>query len=201
MFTGLIHHCGRIEKIEPLATGIRLMIETQFEDLELGESIAVDGACLTVTELKPKRFTVELSTETLDLTIAQKYIPQQLVNLERALSLSDRLGGHFVTGHVDQTAEIGNITKHDEFYEYVIQGLKSENQNLLVTKGSITVNGVSLTVNKITNQGCHLMLIPHTLAQTNLKQLKVEDKVNIEFDLLAKLIAQQIRGYTHVNSI
>lgn len=191
MFTGLITDIGSITAIEAMPTGLRLQMTTQFKKLTNGESIAVDGVCLTVTQHGLNYFWVELSTETLEKTIAKDYKVQQKVNLERSLRMNDRLGGHFVSGHVDRVATVGEITLHHDFSTYVFHGFSKQNQAFLIEKGSIAVNGVSLTLNAINPSSITVMLIPHTLEKTNLSQLKVNDPVNIEFDLLTKIIAKQ----------
>lgn len=201
MFTGLVDHVGRIKNITPLPTGIQLRIATQFADLREGESIAIDGACLTVTTAENNAFIVQLSKETLDCTIARDYCVDTKINLERALKIGDSLGGHFVSGHIDQTAKIADIIPHHEFTHYVIEGFTQEQQNYLIYKGSIAINGVSLTINKIENNCCHVLLIPHTLQLTNLATLTINDKVNIEFDLLAKLVARQLQGIQHAQTV
>lgn len=201
MFTGLIDHCGLIQQIEAIPSGVKLSIRSQFESLNLGESIAIDGACLTVVEAQGQDFSLELSQETLDLTIAHQYRPGSRANLERSLALNDRLGGHFVSGHVDQTAKILAMTPHDDFHELIIGDFGAENLNYMIHKGSIAINGVSLTINKILNDTVSIMLIPHTWDITSLSSLKIDDRVNIEFDLLAKMIAKQLRGLSHDNTI
>lgn len=197
MFTGLITDIGSITAIETMPTGIRLQITTQFEKLTSGESIAVDGACLTVTQHELNYFWVELSTETLEKTIARNYKIQQKVNLERALMINDRLGGHFVSGHVDRIATVSEITPHNNFSTYVIDGFPKENQAFLIEKGSIAVNGVSLTLNDIAPSSITVMLVPHTLKKTNLSQLKINDSVNIEFDLLTKIVEKQTKKVSY----
>ncbi len=197
MFTGIIDHIGHIESIEEIASGLRLGIDTQFKDLTIGESIAIDGACLTVVDHQSSHFFTELSTETLSKTIAKQYQTGQAVNLERALRLGERLGGHFVSGHVDQIATVEAIIPQDEFHQYRIGDLPEKAQGLLIDKGSITINGVSLTLNTINTTSIEVMLIPHTWEQTNLSQLSINSTVNIEFDLLAKIILKQTRGLRH----
>lgn len=192
MFTGIIDHCGKVLKVEELKAGRRITINSQFNDLAQGESIAVDGACLTVAGVTGQQFYCDLSPETLNLTNFCQLELQDQVNLERSLRLSDRLGGHFVSGHVDQTAIVVLSNRQDEFLQLVIGNILPEQQSLLIAKGSVCVNGVSLTINRLTDDGFELMLIPETLSRTNLAQLNVDDSVNIEFDMLAKMIHQQL---------
>jgi riboflavin synthase len=194
MFTGIIDHCGEILAIEQNTTQISLTVRSKFDDLLLGESIAIDGVCLTVTYFQNNTFKVELSPETMYLTFARNYQPNLLVNLERALRLSDRLGGHFVTGHVDGVCEVEHIQAHGEFKEIIFKGIKKSFKPFLVRKGSVAINGVSLTINAVAKDNFSTMLIPHTLQQTTLSQLKVGHNVNIEFDYLAKLVFNQLKG-------
>ncbi len=194
MFTGIIQEIGYIQRVETLANGLCLSIASPYNDLSLGESIAIDGACLTVSAKENSNFQVELSTETLAKTIACFYKVGQAVNLERALAIGDRLGGHFVSGHVDQVATVLDITQHQDFYHCTIGNFGANIQPFLIDKGSITINGVSLTINTINNAHIEVMLIPHTLKKTQLQQLQVNDSVNIEFDLLAKIVHKKISG-------
>jgi riboflavin synthase len=191
MFSGIVDHCGQIKEIVQSDKSFRITISSEFSDLNLGESIAIDGACLTVTSINGKNFTVELSPETRNLTIARYYKEEVAVNLERSLRLIDRLGGHFVTGHVDGTCRIKLIQKHDDFMEIHFDSFPAKFNSYLVKKGSIAINGVSLTLNEIEENSFKVMLIPHTLQVSNLSTLTVGDPVNIEFDYLAKLVINQ----------
>ncbi len=188
MFSGLVDHKGQV--LENVATpkGRRLTIQSQFENITLGESIAVDGVCLTVVEPEGGRFSLELSPETLAVTTFGTANIGTEVNLERSLQVGDRLGGHFVSGHVDTMAVVTEIEPQAEYLciSFALEG--NGHQPFLVHKGSISVNGVSLTINKITESGFMVMLIPHTLKATNLGLIKVGSRVNIEFDMLAKMV-------------
>ena len=188
MFTGMIDHTGTVTAVVNTPKGLRVTIATQFDDLQLGESIAVDGVCLTVSDALNNAFVCDVSPETLKLTACGHYREGSSVNLERSLRMGDRLGGHYVTGHVDRVAHVKNIIQHDDYVEMHIAGFNQTEAAFLVTKSSLTVNGVSLTINSIADAEIHLMLIPHTLAVTNLKNLKVGDTVNIEFDFYTKNI-------------
>ncbi|OGO90121.1 MAG: riboflavin synthase subunit alpha [Coxiella sp. RIFCSPHIGHO2_12_FULL_42_15] len=201
MFTGLIDHVGQIRRIRSLKTGIQLTIATTFNNLTSGESIAIDGMCLTVTTQEPGLFDVEVSQETLNRSIAKDYQVGINVNLERALKIGDAIGGHFVSGHVDQTAKITDIITHQAFRQSVIAGFSDEALTYLIYKGSICVNGVSLTINAIENNGIHVMLIPHTLNHTNLIHLQPNQSVNIEFDMMAKMVARQLQGVHYAKII
>ena len=192
MFTGIIDHFGTIENIQDLNSGKRLTVKSDFDDLDIGESVAVNGACMTVVSISGANFDIDVSPESLNLTTLCHANLGDAVNLERSLCVGDRLSGHFVTGHVDQTAKIKNRQPQAEFLQLTIAGVLPGQLSLLVKKGSVSVNGVSLTVNELTDDGFSLMLIPETLARTNLEQLEEGDEVNLEFDMLAKMIQQQL---------
>ncbi len=192
MFTGIIDHIATIQAIEKNNAAMQLTIAHQFGALTLGESIAVDGVCLTVTDSTFDTFQCQLSSETLQLTTAANYQVGESVNCERAMQASDRFGGHIVTGHVDTTLTVAAIKSHDDFSKYHFSGVAKKDLGLLAMKGSAAVNGVSLTINTLTEDGFSVMLIPHTLALTNLSALKVGDAVNVEFDYLAKLVQRNV---------
>lgn len=194
MFTGIIDHCGTIARIEQIPDGLHLWIKHGFSNLELGESIAVDGICLTVAELHDDLFSCHLSPETLSITTGKNFTIGQSVNLERALLPTTRMGGHFVMGHVDQLASVKNIQQKNDFTEITFEGLDKEAKKFIIKKGSIAINGVSLTINDITEDGFAVMLVPHTLERTNLKKLQANTAVNIEFDMLARLIVKQLEN-------
>lgn len=195
MFTGIVHHCGKILSITETPNSAIFCIETLFEDLAIGESIAVNGSCLTVTKLEPHCFFAELSPETMAVTIAGNCVVGELVNLERAMTLTDRLGGHLVSGHVDQTLTVSAIKTLDEFVEIHFSGVRYQDQGYLIPKGSVAINGVSLTVNTISDRAFSVMLIPHTWQHTNLSHLSVAKRVNVEFDLIAKVIGRVTQEY------
>lgn len=201
MFTGIIQHRGIIKNLTPKNGGLTLAIQTHFTELSLGESIAVDGVCLTVTEYSDALFYVELSQETQRVSIAGSYRVGQAVNLERAILASERFGGHFVTGHIDQTATVLTLRPDGEFCHCRIGPFDKKQQRFLIPKGSIAVNGVSLTINQLEKDDCQLMLIPRTLNHTTLADLTCGDRVNIEFDLLAKLIAKQTQEAQRENTL
>ncbi len=196
MFTGIVDHCGKIIKLKKTAETIHLWIEANFSDLVLGESIAVNGICLTVTEINDKSFACDISPETFRLTTAANFSISQKVNLERALQLSSRLGGHMVSGHVDQTAVVEHIEQNQAFTRMVFAGVSELNMPLVIKKGSVAVNGVSLTINEVFPTGFSVMLIPHTLACTNLAELNKSAEVNLEFDLVARIIVDQYQRYS-----
>lgn len=196
MFTGCIDDRGTITAIENQPAGKRFRIACHYTDLELGESVAVNGACLTVTEHQPNEFCCDLSPETLNVTTAKYLTVGSSVNLERSLRLNDRLDGHFVLGHVDQVCRVSQHESVGEFVKYAFTGIDAAGTKLLVYKGSIAVNGVSLTLNRVIENGFEVMLIPKTLEKTNLGSLHTGDYVNIEYDYLAKLVTNQISPLT-----
>lgn len=198
MFTGIIDHCGVITHIAQSSNSIRLSIAHQFSDLVLGESICVDGVCLTVTHIEENHFQCDLSPETLRLTNAKNYHVNSLVNLERSMRLSDRFGGHIVTGHADGILKIRKFEKRNEFILCEFSEISKNHYLFLTAKGSVCVNGVSLTINTVDDYSFSVMLIPHTLQKTNLHKLKQGDCINIEYDYLAKLVQKNISHYRGV---
>lgn len=191
MFTGIITHVGKIKEVLKNEKTISLVIEARLSGLTLGESIAVDGACLTVTAFDSDSFCVDLSSETLDRTLAGNYRINTLVNLERSLEVGSRLSGHFVLGHVDTTAIVAQVRDEEDFRYCQLKELPKGFRKYLVPKGSIAINGVSLTINSINELGAiGMMWVPHTLLVTTLRNLKTGDLVNVEFDYLAKIVTQ-----------
>ena len=195
MFTGLIETVGRVSGRRAARDGLRLEVQAdrELDRLELGESIAVDGVCLTVTEHRDdRRFCVDVSSESVSHSVIGGYGVGRRVNLERALRLSDRLGGHLVSGHVDGTGTLRSRRAAGEStrLEFV---WKPEFCALLVPKGSVAVNGVSLTINELHDDGFGVNVIPHTSMETNLDALAVGDPVNLELDMLVKMV-QRLMG-------
>ena len=195
MFTGIVDHCGVITAITHSSNGIRLSISNHFTDLTLGESICVDGVCLTVTQFESNYFNCDLSPETLRLTLAKNYCVGDSVNLERSMRLSDRLGGHMVTGHADGIVRVKTVEMHNEFVCCEFFEIEKSHSLLLTPKGSVCINGVSLTINSADPDFFSVMLIPHTLQRTNLHQLKQNNYVNVEYDYLAKLVQRNLSHY------
>lgn len=195
MFTGIVDHYGQIIEILTLEQSQRLWIKTNFTSLEMGESIAVNGICLTVTGIEYDKFSCDISPETCRITTAKNFKAEMPVNLERAMQASSRMGGHMVMGHVDQTATLICKTNIDEFVEMKFGGLNAEARNFVIKKGSIAVNGVSLTINHTNDDTFTVMLIPHTLDRTTLSFLREGDAVNIEFDMMARIIVEQCQRY------
>lgn len=196
MFTGIIEEIGEISSITK--STITIKSKTVLEDAKLGDSIAVNGVCLTIVNLKKDEFTANVSEETFKITNFSELKSGDFVNLERALSLSSRLGGHIVTGHIDTVGEIVSIINKNEFYDLSVKFDKNF-ENYVVKKGSITINGISLTIADINNNTVSVAIIPHTFNNTILNTLKSKDSVNIEFDILAKYVEKNLS--TKNNSI
>lgn len=188
MFTGIVTSIGTITTAEARDQGLRLTIDAgmlDLSDVAVGDSIAVNGVCLTVIALHGDRFDMDVSQETIDCTVGLG-APNE-VNLEKSLRLSDRLGGHLMSGHVDG---VGEVTRFDNAGESFLLAIRAPQElaKYIARKGSITVNGVSLTVNRVAGAEFEINLIPHTLAVTNLKRLKPGSRVNLEVDLVARYI-------------
>jgi riboflavin synthase len=193
MFTGCINHCGKITDVDELSSGKRFRIACDYTDLVIGESIAVNGVCLTVVQCIAEEFSCDISPETLAVSSMRDLNIGHVVNLERSLRVSDRLNGHFVMGHVDQVCRVAAKQPHTDYVEYRFNGLLPAAKPFFVTKGSVAVNGVSLTLNSVKDDTFSVMLIPETLRITNLSTLNVGNLVNVEYDYLAKVIAQRER--------
>ena len=191
MFTGIISAIGTITQTTALETGLRLTIHApalDLSDVALGDSIAHNGVCLTVISKQGDTFQVDVSRETLNCTVGLDGTdaPKEL-NLEKALRLADRLGGHLVAGHVDGVGEVIRFAPVGESHELIIRAPQALAKTI-APKGSITVNGVSLTTNRITNADFSINLIPHTMAMTTLHHLRVGSRVNLEVDLIARYV-------------
>ena len=193
MFSGIIADVGAITHAEDREGGLRLSVSTKalgMDDVQLGDSIAVNGVCLTVVEKKSDSFTVDVSRETLNCTVGLEAQGAR-VNLEKALRLSDRLGGHLVSGHVDGVGEVVTFTDIGESWKLVVRAPQALAKYIAV-KGSITINGVSLTVNEVDGAVFSVNLIPHTLAVTTLSELRAGAKVNLEIDLIARYVERML---------
>jgi riboflavin synthase len=193
MFTGLVQRMGTVTAVEDGRGGRTLRVTAAGPDsgLELGESIAVNGACLTVADRDGTGVSFQAGPETLAKTNLGMLKPGDRVNVERALRVGDALGGHFVTGHVDCTGTVVEIRTEGEWL-FVSFGYPPEFDVLLVPKGSVAVDGVSLTVVSVETGRLSVMLVPHTRAQTTLGQRDVGSVVNLEFDLLAKHVRRLV---------
>ena len=193
MFTGLIEELGIVSKIKLAADSAELSIKAKkvLEETRLGDSIAVNGVCLTVIRLGIREFTVDVMAETLTKTALAQLEPGREVNLERALQLSSRLGGHLVSGHVDDIGTIKRITAAGIAAIYEIS-ISPSLSSFIIPKGSIAIDGISLTVVQAEKDFFSVSLIPHTSAQTTLGLRKVGDQVNLETDIIGKYIASLI---------
>ncbi len=196
MFTGIIAAVGRIERVEPLGDGVRLLVDAGtlgLDDVAVGDSIAIQGACMTATRIDGNRFSVDVSRESLNHTVGLE--AEGEVNLEKALRLSDRLGGHLVSGHVDGIAEVVAFDEIEESWRLDVR-VPPALSRYFAYKGSATINGVSLTVNSVrdTPEGAviSINLIPHTIAVTTLHHLKAGSRVNLEVDLIARYVERML---------
>ena len=188
MFTGIVQAIGKLKKGNPL---LIIEILDQPFDMQIGDSIAVDGICLTVKEFSNNQFKVDVSEETLKkTTLGEKSNIDQIVNLEPALRISDRLGGHIVSGHIDGLGKVENIEKLEKSWLLSIRWQNKKYSKYIVDKGSICVNGISLTIAESENNGeiFTIAIIPHTWDKTNLKFLSIGDSVNLEGDALIKYV-------------
>jgi riboflavin synthase len=196
MFTGIIHHTGIIDAFERLPNGARIRLRTtDAEPFVRGESLAVNGVCLTMLP-ENGNLIADVSDETLSLTTLGSLASGQRVNVERALALGDRLGGHLVQGHVDCTGALLSIAMEGEFAVYR-WSFPRQFAGLVVSKGSIAVDGVSLTVVEPDADSFGAALIPETLRRTNLGDANIGDAVNLEFDMVAKHIRNLVAPYIH----
>lgn len=193
MFTGIIKELGKISQIKTVKDSQQLTIQAKeiLKDIHLGDSIAINGTCLTVTTFNDKEFTVDVMPETYNCTSLAKLQINSFVNLEPALAIGGRMGGHFVTGHVDGVGEITNINKNNNAINYEIKLPKSLLKYCLL-KGSIAVDGTSLTIFAIDKDLIRLSLIPHTLKNSVLGSKNIGDSVNIECDMLGKYVVNLI---------
>ena len=195
MFSGIIADVGIITRAEDRDGGLRLSVATEvlgMDDVQIGDSIAVNGVCLTVVKIEGYTFTVDVSRETLNCTVG---LDKQggHINLEKALRLSDRLGGHLVSGHVDGVGEVVAFNDIGESWRLVVRAPQALAKYIAV-KGSITINGVSLTVNRVAGSEFEVNLIPHTLDVTTLNELKTGTQVNLEIDLIARYVERMMQA-------
>lgn len=194
MFTGLIETKGRVITNQNNGLANHLIVSTPWQNLDVGESIAVNGVCLTLLPSESTHLAhFDLSPETLKLTTLSSLTSGEFVNLERALLTSTRLGGHYVTGHVDTTVRVKTVQILGDYVYLEIGEFAHQERLYLIPKGSITVDGVSLTINAVEANTIQLMLVPHTLAETTLSNLRAGDRVNIEFDYFTRIVAHQLQ--------
>lgn len=200
MFTGIIEERGTITAISHSTNISRLSFDAKkvLEDVKLGDSIAVNGVCLTVTEFGDHYFKADVMPETLKRTGFDEYTKGTLVNLERALRVGDRLGGHMVSGHIDGEAKLIKNDDLGDIRELTFE-LKVPHEGLIIPKGSIAIDGISLTIISVTDRTFKVGIIPHTFDNTNLEKLKVGGRINIEFDMVGKYIKAQQRETPSLN--
>ena len=192
MFSGIVAAIGQIVETAPLGNGLRLAVDVgdwDVSDVAIGDSVAHNGVCLTVVARDGSKLYYDVSAETLACTVGLE--APGAVNLEKALRLADRLGGHLVSGHVDGVGEVLNFEPIGESHELVIRA-PAALAGYIARKGSVTVDGVSLTVNAVSGQDFSLNLIPHTVAVTTLKRLATGTKVNLEIDLIARYVERML---------
>ena len=189
MFTGLVEEVGTIEQITSNLDGLRISVNAEkvMEGLKVDDSVSCSGICLTVIDMNISSFSVQLVEETLNRTTAKNWKNDSAINLERALLPSSRMGGHFVQGHIDCTSKITDIKMKDEsaIFSFTLPG---PYQKYIVEKGSICLDGISLTVASINDKEFSIAVIPHTIEVTNWKKSKVGDLVNLEVDIISKYV-------------
>jgi len=193
MFSGIIADVGIIAKAEERMGGLRLTVAAEvldMSDVQTGDSIAVNGVCLTAVKIEGRTFTADVSRETLSCTVGLEHQGGH-INLEKALRLSDRLGGHLVSGHVDGVGEVVAFNDIGESWRLVVRA-PHQLARYIAMKGSITINGVSLTVNHVAGAEFEVNLIPHTLDVTTLNELKTGSRVNLEIDLIARYVERMM---------
>lgn len=189
MFTGIIEEIGKVTRIQPIAGGFNIKIEAKkiVEDMSVNDSICIDGVCLTITRIDDSGFWTDAVGATLEKTTFEKIELSYPVNLERSVKLNDRLGGHLVQGHVNGVGNITEITKLGENYLLKIS-VPEQLGKYIIREGSIAINGISLTIADVNSNQVSISIIPHTWKNTTLQFKQVNDKVNIEIDILAKYV-------------
>jgi len=203
MFTGIIQATGTIADLQEKGGDIAMAVNTgklDMSDIELGDSIAVNGVCLTVVERSESSFTADVSRETLSLTSLAEISTGSKVNLEKALTLQTRLGGHLVSGHVDGLGEV-LARKNDGRSEHFTIKVPDDLAKYIAAKGSITIDGVSLTVNRVDGSNFEINIVPHTLQETIIEQYQPGTKINLEVDVVARYLERLIQGGTQPASM
>jgi riboflavin synthase len=195
MFTGIIQHVCQVKSLTPAAGGMVLSVDLRniASQAKIGDSIAINGVCLTVTKLADDQATFDISTETLEKTTLAKLTAGSKVNVELALKADDRFGGHFVLGHVDGVAAISRIEKKGEFATITFKAPK-ELLDLMIPKGSVGIDGISLTIAELVHDGFTVALIPQTLKDTTLGSAKIAQKVNVETDIITKTVKKHLEN-------
>ncbi|MBO1271296.1 riboflavin synthase [Shewanella sp. 4t3-1-2LB] len=202
MFTGIIEAVGHLRRIERRGDDIRLTVASgklDLSDVQLGDSIATNGVCLTVVERLTDGYVADISAETVSLTGFNHYQVGQVVNLEKAVTPSTRLGGHLVSGHVDGQARVVEVTARGQATEYWLEAPQAL-ARYIAHKGSIAIDGVSLTVNEVNGERFRLTIVPHTSGETTLPLLKVGDSVNLEVDQIARYLERLMQQTATVQS-
>lgn len=191
MFTGIITDVGEVKSVENRVGDKRFTIKTIFplNEIDIGASISCSGACLTVIEKEDDWFAVDVSAETLSRTNLGEWREGKKINLERSLKMGDEMGGHMVSGHVDGLAEVKTIEKLDDCYKFTFIAAHKVIE-FIAEKGSVTLDGVSLTVNEVTDHSFNVNIIPHTFSKTTFQHLKAGDEVNLEIDTIARYTAR-----------
>jgi riboflavin synthase len=193
MFSGIVEGQATLSSKKEEKSIVRMEFKTTGfnpADLDLGASIAINGVCLTATSLKKDSFSVDVSTETLKCTNIGELEVEDVVNIEQSLKIGDSIDGHFVFGHVDEVSTVQNIEVLDQT-KILHFSLSQEGMRFVVKKGSIAIDGVSLTVNEVSNSGFQVMIIPHTLEKTSFNDFKKGTRANIEYDMLARYVQNQ----------
>lgn len=193
MFTGIIRSIGSVRRIDRRAKGARLIVACPdiIEDIEISDSVAVNGVCLTATEKTADAFAADVSQESLSRSNLSALAGGSRVNIETSLRLGDKLGGHLVFGHVDGLGTIANLGQTDEFYELTVE-FPEELSRYIAEKGSISIDGISLTVASISANRFSVAVIPYTFEETTLQHRRVGDKVNLEVDMLARYVERML---------
>jgi len=189
MFTGIIEEIGTLKEFKTVSENAEITVECSkvLEETKIGDSISINGVCQTVVGLSDFGFTAEVSKETLNITNFSELKTGDKVNLERALTLNERIGGHIVSGHVDSVAKFVSVNRNNNFYDMEFN-VTNETSRYIVKKGSVTINGISLTVADVQGNTVKVAVIPHTYENTNLYYLKKGENVNVETDVFAKYI-------------
>ena len=197
MFTGLVEAVGAVTQIAPAPGGWRLRLRTGLApELTLGESLSVDGVCLTVAHIAGDEVTADIGPETARVTTLGALRPAQAVNLERAARADSRLGGHLVQGHVDAVVAVDRVDADGDAH-WIGVALPEELAHLVVSKGSVALSGVSLTVARLEAARFEVMIVPFTWQHTNLSSLRAGDRLNLECDMVGKYVARAVEGFRH----
>jgi len=201
MFTGIVEDLGIVKRVVKSGAGAKLSIRSKLaaSDAKIGDSISVNGSCLTVVDIHGDELSFDISAETLEKTNLDTLMSGERVNIERALRADSRIGGHFVNGHIDCIGKIASKEKRADFVKITIE-IPDEYMIYLSEKGSIAVDGISLTINRLKNNSFSVMIIPHTISVTSLGYKKIGNSVNIEVDILAKYANRLINRSTEQSS-